>query len=89
MCLDLVQKMAYAMSEAEYDLLHDQFQPDAPKEVVLYFNDSWHPIRNECPGYGTKVKLWQFPQIYQQSTGKHQWKTQASDQSPQLIRRFC
>ena len=47
MCLDLVQKMAYAMSEAEYDLLHDQFQQDAPKEVVLYFNDSWHPIRNE------------------------------------------
>ena len=44
MCLDLVQKMAYAMSEAEYDLLHDQFQQDAPKEVVLYFNDSWHPI---------------------------------------------
>ena len=47
MCLDLVQKMAYAMSEAEYDLLHDQFQQDAPKEVVLYFNDSWQPIRNE------------------------------------------
>ena len=29
--------MAYASSEAEYDLLHDQFQQDVPKEVVHYF----------------------------------------------------
>lgn len=47
LCLDLVQKMAYASSEAQYDLLHDQFQQDAPKEVVHYFDDNWHPIRSE------------------------------------------
>ena len=46
LCLDLVQIMAYISSEAEYDL-HDQFQQDAPKKVVHYFNDSWHPIRSE------------------------------------------
>ena len=47
LCLNLVQKMAYASTETQYDLLHDQFQQDAPKEVVHYFNDSWQPIRSE------------------------------------------
>lgn len=44
--LELVQKLAYAMSEAEYEL-HSQLQKDAPKEVVKYFDANWHPIKNE------------------------------------------
>lgn len=47
LCLELVQKMAYAPTEAQYDLLYNQFQQDAPKEVVSYFNQNWHLIRNE------------------------------------------
>jgi len=34
MCLELIQKMAHASSEAEYNSLHAQFQCDAPTEVV-------------------------------------------------------
>ena len=46
LCFDLVRKMAYASSEAQHDL-RDRFLQDAPKEVVHYFNNSWHPVRNE------------------------------------------
>ena len=34
LCLDLVQRMAYASSEAQYISLYDQFQKDVPKQVV-------------------------------------------------------
>ena len=47
MCLELVQKMAYASTESVYSCLYDQLQKDVPKEVVQYFNDSWHSIRSE------------------------------------------
>ena len=47
LCLELVQKMAYALSEDVFNCLHEQFQRDVPKEVVKYFNENWHPIRNE------------------------------------------
>ena len=47
MCLELIQKLAYAPSVAEYDSLYTQLQNDAPREVVKYFNANWHPIRNE------------------------------------------
>lgn len=47
LCLNLVQRTAYASTEAQYIKLHDQFQKDVPKQVVQYFNESWHPIRSE------------------------------------------
>lgn len=47
LCLELVQKMAYALSNDVYNSLYEQFQRDVPKEVVKYFNENWHPIRNE------------------------------------------
>lgn len=47
LCLELVQKMAYASTESEYSCLYVQLKRDAPKEVVQYFNDSWHSIRSE------------------------------------------
>ncbi|XP_065886150.1 zinc finger SWIM domain-containing protein 3-like isoform X3 [Dysidea avara] len=45
--LELIQKMAYAKSEAEYNSLYVQFQRDAPKQVLEYFDECWHPIKDE------------------------------------------
>ncbi len=47
LCLELMQKMAHASSEGEYNSLYVQVQSSAPKEVVAYFNTNWHPIRSE------------------------------------------
>ena len=57
LCLELVQKMAYALSEDVFNCLHEQFQRDVPKEVVKYFSENWHPIRNEWV-MGLKSQLW-------------------------------
>ena len=45
-CLEIVQKLAYASSEAEYDALYAQLQRDAPQEVVKYYDENWHPIKH-------------------------------------------
>ena len=45
--LEIVQKLAYAATEEEYELLHDQLVRDAPNAVSQYFNENWHPIREE------------------------------------------
>ena len=47
LCLELLQKMAHAPSESDYMALYSQFQNDAPREVVIYFNTNWHQIRSE------------------------------------------
>ena len=47
LCLECVQKMAYALSNDVYNSIHEQPQRDVPKEVVKYFSENWHPIRNE------------------------------------------
>ena len=47
LCLELLQKMAYAPLESEYDQIYSQFQNDVPREVVDYFNTNWHEIRKE------------------------------------------
>ena len=46
-CLEMIQRMAHATSETEYSQLYEQFRQDAPREVVLYFSDHWHTIKNE------------------------------------------
>ena len=46
-CLEMLQKLAYACSEAQYNELYSQFQRDAPKEVITYFNANWHLIKDE------------------------------------------
>lgn len=43
LCLELIQKMAYASETKEYDEIYSQFQRD----VVTYFNENWHPIAQE------------------------------------------
>ena len=47
LCLEMVQKMAYATSETQYSDLYADFLRCAPREVVLYFNENWHKIRDE------------------------------------------
>ena len=46
-CLELLQKICYAHSEADYSDLYSQFQISAPKEVVRYYDENWHSIRSE------------------------------------------
>ena len=46
-CLEMVQKLAYASSAAKYNELYEEFQRDAPKEIIAYFNKNWHPIKDE------------------------------------------
>ncbi len=43
----MVEKLAYPKSEEEYSNLYEQLQRDAPKQVVEYYNKSWHPIKTE------------------------------------------
>jgi len=38
LCPELLQKMAYASSEEEYEELHTQLATDAPNEIVKYFD---------------------------------------------------
>ena len=47
MCLELLQQLAYATSEEKYDELYTRFCACAPHLVVEYFNENWHPIRNQ------------------------------------------
>ena len=45
--LEILQKLAYSKNEEEYDTLYEQLVEDAPPTVVDYFNENWHPIRDE------------------------------------------
>ena len=46
-CLELLQKMAYAVSEAEYQKIYSDFERSAPRVVKSYFNENWRDIRDE------------------------------------------
>ena len=39
--------MAYAHSEQEYVNLYDELQRSCSKEVISYFNENWHNIKEE------------------------------------------
>ena len=45
--LELIQKMAYASSNEEYQELFDDLQCSAPENVKEYFNKNWAPIKDE------------------------------------------
>lgn len=47
LCLELLQKLAYARSEVAYEGLYEQLKRDAPHTVVRYYNDNWHDIRRD------------------------------------------
>ena len=40
-------KMACASTKSEYSKIYQQFQQAAPTQVLEYFNEGWHSIRNE------------------------------------------
>ena len=46
-CLQMMQKFAYASSEAKYNQLHENFQSDASKGVKNCFNKNWHPTEEK------------------------------------------
>lgn len=46
-CLELVQRMAYAHSEQEYASLYTELRTSCPKEVITYFDENWHTIKDE------------------------------------------
>ena len=47
MCLEVIQKIAYAQSEEKYQELYSQFKQSAPSTVLEYFDEQWHPIRKQ------------------------------------------
>lgn len=47
LCLELLQKLAYASSEQHYNEVYLELVQDAPQTVVRYYNDNWHSIRSE------------------------------------------
>lgn len=47
LCLETVQKMAYASSQEEYDKMYVFLQENCPRLVVEYFDKNWHTIKNE------------------------------------------
>lgn len=50
LCLELIQKMAYAFSITEYEKIYSRFEEDAPKEVIAYMAENWNPIKREWVG---------------------------------------
>ena len=47
MCLESIQKMAYASTVEEYDKLYEFLKDNCPRKVVEYFNENWHVIKSE------------------------------------------
>ena len=47
MCLELLQRMAYSPTEDKYSELYSQLKSCAPSAVITYFNENWHPIKNQ------------------------------------------
>ena len=45
--LEMFQKMAYSRSVDEYDSYYTDFKSSAPRSVVSYFDNNWHPIKEQ------------------------------------------
>lgn len=45
--LELLTKLTYSKSETEYNENYQDLQCSGLKSVISYFNDNWHPIRQE------------------------------------------
>lgn len=45
--LEVLQQLAYATSEESYGTIYKCFCETAPKSVVDYFNEQWHPIHRQ------------------------------------------
>lgn len=47
LCLEMIQKLAYANSTVEYDSIYARLQRDIPRQVVKYMDENWNPIKSE------------------------------------------
>ena len=47
LCLELLQQLAYSTSEEKYMELYERFKASAPLQVIKYFDEHWHIIRNQ------------------------------------------
>ena len=47
LALEIIQKMAYAKSATEYAELHQDLHGANLKSVTEYFNNNWHPIKEQ------------------------------------------
>ena len=47
LCLELLQQLAYSTSEEKYMELYERFKASAPLQVIEYFDEHWHIIRNQ------------------------------------------
>lgn len=47
MCLELMQLLAYSISEKQYQDIYSRFCDCAPSVVLQYVNNNWHSIRHQ------------------------------------------
>ena len=47
LALELLTKLAYAHTNEEYDQLRAQLLSTSPRRVCTYFEQNWHPLREE------------------------------------------
>ena len=66
MSLELLQKLAYSKSEADYEQQYDYFRKSVPKSVLECFNTNWYGIRSQWVE-GLKSKNATFLKQHQQS----------------------
>lgn len=50
--LDVVQQLVYSVSEESYDTAYTKLIDLNLEYVLLYYNENWHPIRDEWTLYG-------------------------------------
>lgn len=46
-CLELMQKMAYAIGEQAYQQLYQALQQTKHQAVLTYFDSNWHSIKEQ------------------------------------------
>ena len=84
--LEILQCMAYSKSELSYQVLYEQLLSTRLYTVIQYFNDNWHPIRNEwVEGY--KNKYTNFLNSTNKSVGKHKSKVESCRIKPFVFAR--
>lgn len=47
LALKILQKIAYACSERQYNQLYEEFITSVAKPILEYYISNWHPIRDE------------------------------------------
>lgn len=50
--LNMLQTLAYSPSEDAYAATYKEFSCKAPKKVLEYYNQNWHPINDEWTNFG-------------------------------------